>query len=156
VEFNYLHFQTTLQPVGFEVFTVVTMKSVSLLLTFFFRPQISSTLKMEPTRSSETSVLTRPTRRYIPEDGILNITTDPKLCPFGMESERGNPRLQRRFDSAAKLVFVPPTSKGHPVINANGARGHGSDELFLRNCSQPLELARLFFISPLRLSNEVS
>jgi hypothetical protein len=31
-----------------------------------------STLKMEAIRSSETSVHTRPTRRYIPEDGILH------------------------------------------------------------------------------------
>jgi hypothetical protein len=30
-----------------------------------------STLKMEATRSSEKSVLARPTRRHIPEDGIL-------------------------------------------------------------------------------------
>jgi hypothetical protein len=30
-----------------------------------------STLKMEAIRSSETSVYTRYTRRYIPEDGIL-------------------------------------------------------------------------------------
>jgi hypothetical protein len=37
---------------------------------------------MEATRSSETSVVTRPTRRRIPEDGNLNITTDPKLCPL--------------------------------------------------------------------------
>jgi hypothetical protein len=28
-----------------------------------------------------------------------------------MESERGNPRLQKRFDSAAKLVFVPGRPK---------------------------------------------
>jgi hypothetical protein len=32
----------------------------------------SSTLKMEATRSSETSVHTRSTRRHIPEDGILH------------------------------------------------------------------------------------
>jgi hypothetical protein len=31
-----------------------------------------STLKMEAIRSSETSVHTRSTRRYIPEDGILH------------------------------------------------------------------------------------
>jgi hypothetical protein len=32
----------------------------------------TSTLKMEATRSSETSVFTGPTRRHIPEDGILH------------------------------------------------------------------------------------
>jgi hypothetical protein len=31
-----------------------------------------SALKMEPIRSSETSVHTRVTRRYIPENGILH------------------------------------------------------------------------------------
>jgi hypothetical protein len=33
---------------------------------------ISSTLKMETTRSSETSIC-KPTQRYIPEDGILQL-----------------------------------------------------------------------------------
>jgi hypothetical protein len=33
---------------------------------------ISSTLKMEATRSSETSVYNKPTQRHIPEDGILH------------------------------------------------------------------------------------
>jgi hypothetical protein len=33
---------------------------------------ILSTLKMEATKSSEMSVLTRSTRRHIPEDGILH------------------------------------------------------------------------------------
>jgi hypothetical protein len=31
----------------------------------------SSILKMEATRFSESSVLTKPTRRHIPEDGML-------------------------------------------------------------------------------------
>jgi hypothetical protein len=38
----------------------------------FFARVIFSTLKMEATRSYETSVIKRPTRRHIPEDGILN------------------------------------------------------------------------------------
>jgi hypothetical protein len=39
-------------------------------LTIFLARVISSTLKMEATRSTETSVYNKPTRRHIPEDGI--------------------------------------------------------------------------------------
>jgi hypothetical protein len=34
---------------------------------------ISSTLNMEETRSSETSVYNKPTRRHIPNDGIIKV-----------------------------------------------------------------------------------
>jgi hypothetical protein len=37
---------------------------------------------MEATRSSETSVLTSPTRRHIPEDGILHSHGLENLKPF--------------------------------------------------------------------------
>jgi hypothetical protein len=40
-------------------------------LTLFLARVYYSTLKMEATRSSETSVFTRPTRRHIQEDGLL-------------------------------------------------------------------------------------
>jgi hypothetical protein len=40
--------------------------------TLAVRSLILYFLKMEATRSSETSVLTRPTRRHIPEDGTLH------------------------------------------------------------------------------------
>jgi hypothetical protein len=43
---------------------------VSKRLTLFSLADFS-TLKMEATLSSETSVHTRPTRRHIPEDGTL-------------------------------------------------------------------------------------
>jgi len=36
---------------------------------------------------------------------------------------------------SCKTCFCSPTSKGYPIIDANGARGHGSDELFHRKCS---------------------
>jgi hypothetical protein len=52
----------------FEVFTVV---SQHLSNTFLARV-ISSTIKLEVTRSSEMSVYIKPTRRHIPEDGILH------------------------------------------------------------------------------------
>jgi hypothetical protein len=48
-------------------------QSVSYRLTSFFARVISSTLKMEKTRSSETSVFNKPTRRQIREEGILKI-----------------------------------------------------------------------------------
>jgi hypothetical protein len=41
-------------------------------LVFFFARVISSTLKLEATRSSEMSVYNKPTRRHIAEDGILH------------------------------------------------------------------------------------
>jgi hypothetical protein len=44
----------------------VTSNGSPLLLILF-------TLVMEATRSSETSVLTRVTQRYVPEDGIIHI-----------------------------------------------------------------------------------
>jgi hypothetical protein len=42
--------------------------------TFLARVLFFTTLKMEATRSTETSVLTRYTRRNITEDGILQIS----------------------------------------------------------------------------------
>jgi hypothetical protein len=63
---------------GFEVFTAVVMRSIN----FWDMPatclldgllNCSSTLKMEPIRSSETSGVTqRTTRRHIPEDDTLH------------------------------------------------------------------------------------
>jgi hypothetical protein len=44
---------------------------IALLSILFLSRVISSTLKMEVTRSSETSVYNKPTWRHIPEDGIL-------------------------------------------------------------------------------------
>jgi hypothetical protein len=41
-------------------------------LTLFLACVISSTLEMEATRSSETSVYSKRTRRHIPGDGILH------------------------------------------------------------------------------------
>jgi hypothetical protein len=49
----------------------VRRTSVSRCLDSGFSHTDFSTLKMEAIRSSETSVLTRYTRRHIPEDGII-------------------------------------------------------------------------------------
>jgi hypothetical protein len=48
------------------------LQGISYLLTLVHRSWISSTLKMEEIRSSETSVHTISTRHHIPEDGILH------------------------------------------------------------------------------------
>jgi hypothetical protein len=55
-----------------ELTTLATKSQlVSNRLTLFLVRVICSTLKMEATRSSETSVYNKPTRRHIPEDEIL-------------------------------------------------------------------------------------
>jgi hypothetical protein len=52
------------------------------------RAQIDSTLKMEETRFCETSALTRPTRRHIPEDGILHRLKRPWQTPIWADATR--------------------------------------------------------------------
>jgi hypothetical protein len=46
---------------------------VSYHLTLFLTHVISPPLKMEATRSSETSVYNKSKRRHIPEDGIIQL-----------------------------------------------------------------------------------
>jgi hypothetical protein len=48
-------------------------ESVSYRLTFSLLAFFSFTLRMEETRSSETSVYNKLTRCHVPEDGILHI-----------------------------------------------------------------------------------
>lgn len=57
-----------------SIFKVVKIKPArkSVRQLFFFARDMSSTLKMESTCPSETSVYNRPTRGHIPEDGILH------------------------------------------------------------------------------------
>jgi hypothetical protein len=53
-------------------YIILTTAEIMLAICQRFSPHPDfSTLKTEVTRSSETFVLTRPTRRHIPEDGIL-------------------------------------------------------------------------------------
>jgi hypothetical protein len=66
----------------FDVFTAVTMKNAVFwdvaLCGFIMNRRFgetSRTLKMEATRSSETSVYNKPTRHHIQEDGILHSTS---------------------------------------------------------------------------------
>jgi hypothetical protein len=56
-----------------NVFLRTVVQSVSKRLTLFSVAYFFSALKMEATRSSETSVFTRCTRRHIPNDGILQV-----------------------------------------------------------------------------------
>jgi hypothetical protein len=48
------------------------MKDNSYRPTLFLARVMSSTLMMEATRSSETSIYNKPTRYHIPEDGIFH------------------------------------------------------------------------------------
>jgi hypothetical protein len=63
------------------------------LLTLIHRSWISSTPNMEAIRSSETSVNKIPTRRHIPEDGILHIIT---CIPVKTNRRFGRNHLQGR------------------------------------------------------------
>jgi hypothetical protein len=62
-------------------------KACSNRLTIFVARDISSTLKMEAARSSETSVCNQPTKRRIPEDGILRtfLTSQAHTIPAAVE-----------------------------------------------------------------------
>jgi hypothetical protein len=57
------------QYIGFEGFTAVRQPMITLFLTRGF-----FTLEMEAAHSYETSVLTRPTQRHIPEDHLSAIS----------------------------------------------------------------------------------
>jgi hypothetical protein len=57
--------------VRFEVFTAVI---VSSRLTLFLARVIYSTLKMEATHSTETTVYNKPTRRHVPQHGRKGLT----------------------------------------------------------------------------------
>jgi hypothetical protein len=54
-----------------QVLSMVERVAGTGVMLLFVARVISSTLKMEATRSSETSAYNEPTWRHIPEDGIL-------------------------------------------------------------------------------------
>jgi hypothetical protein len=71
----------------------------------FLARVISSTLKMEATRFSETSVCNKPTWRHIPEDGILYFT-NTVLVQYGRSSQIFILLLQSLSELCITGVFV--------------------------------------------------
>jgi hypothetical protein len=63
-------------------------QSVSHSLTLFLARFISYILKMEATRSSETSVYNKPTRRHILEDDIFAFVSSSTNLRFGAEQQQ--------------------------------------------------------------------
>jgi hypothetical protein len=67
---------------------------------------------MEAIRSSETLILTRATRRHMPEDGILHVRYFSRQCEVVFLLERG-PRIAMLFLFANKIVVVNKASVHH-------------------------------------------
>jgi hypothetical protein len=98
-----------------------------------------STLKMEATRSSETSVLTRPRRRHFPKDGILHTN---KLIPiqiFLLKISMGNfvsleklrwvwPRLWSSGQSSWLQIWSPGFESRHYQNKKSSGSGTGSTQ----------------------------
>jgi hypothetical protein len=90
-------------------------------LTLFLARVISSTLKMEDTRSSETSVYNKHTRRHIPKDDILHIHIMVRhLRRQNLVIEypktyflQGWPRMETQFHKPRSLQFHSPNSRAH-------------------------------------------
>jgi hypothetical protein len=66
-----------------------------------------STLKMETIRSSETSVHTRSTRRYIPEDGILHSHRCENLKSYTIQASFTVPKQVFVFEKNWSSVKLP-------------------------------------------------
>jgi hypothetical protein len=95
--------------------SIISVKKIGELGTTL---AVTSTLMMEALSSSEASVLTRTTRRYVPEDGIIHLFTftygysEIALCSSGQSSCLLTQRSRVRFPALQDFLSSSGSGAG--------------------------------------------